>query len=333
MDTSLTQIPKSSVAAALDTLPKRYIPQFLLRKIDKTSQETRLRSLRENEKAVLKEFLDQVHGKEPIEIKITPLMARAILIALNYRNPRGRINLKRLLHHANEMALGRWRISTDHIGIVNVGRWLMNGQHRLGAIEVSGMAQTYYVDIVPESSAKVADQHQPRTSADNTGLTSAICQAAKAIYATGLESTDKASTFTIEEIYAAYQESIDLTLDLKLHRNGVIKAATLAWCHGQLADSPAAQKKVEKFIDQFAKGAMLAPTDIAYKAREYFRNNRKSIGQWETNLAAFHKLCNCCYNVIHNIPVGRLQSNESAAQWFREQDMEKVESLRTKPLQ
>jgi hypothetical protein len=331
MEHPLIGIPKSEVSKALEPLEKRYVPQYLVRHIDPLVKETRWGWLRPEEKTALKEFLS-VLRRTPVKVKVTPLLARAILIGLNWRNPRP-LTIKRALQLGNEMALGRWRENTDGFGVCDQGLWLLNGQHRLTGVEFSGLAQTFYVYLLPESSAMVMDQHVPRTASANTGLSRGICQTARVINETALGAVmERASTFTIEEIYAAYKDSIDLALGLKLNVKGVVKAGTLAWCHGQLAGSLEEQRKLEKFIDQFSSGSMLAPTDIAYHAREYFRTLKGTIGQRETNMAAFHRLCNCCYNFLHDLKPTRLGSNEKAAEWFREQDPEKVASLRNKPL-
>ena len=332
MDHTITDIPKSEVAKALETLPKVNVPQCELRKIDPNLKETRWAYLRPEEASALRAFLAQLSATKPQRIKVGPLLARAILIGLNWRNPRA-LTVKRGVGFANEMLLGRWRETTDGFGICIDGQWLLNGQHRLCGIELSGIPQVFVVSLLPEASGVFIDNHKPRTTAVNTGLPVPVCQVVKSIWATGLEQRDAPSNVAVAEIYQAYQDSIDLALFHKINKNAVVKAGTLSWCHGQLTGYPKEQQIVEKFIEQFATGSMLGPADPAYKAREYFRNlQAKKTSQSLTNMTSFHKLCNCVYDAIHGQKVERISHNERAAQWFRDKDLEKVNTLRNKPL-
>ncbi len=106
-------------------------------------------------------------------VKVTPAMALEWL-AMNKGNRRlRRLHIRQL---ADAMLRGEWVLTPDGIAF-DVNGTLINGQHRLHAIVLSGMTIEMNVTTgVPEKAFKVIDQGVKRTTGDLLRLDSRVAQ-------------------------------------------------------------------------------------------------------------------------------------------------------------
>lgn len=96
-------------------------------------------------------------------ITITPEQA-ARLLTLNRRNRRMRMGFVRYL--ADQLRKGRWVVTTDCVGLRDDGA-LANGQHRLAAIVMAGIAaDVLWVEGVDEATWRAIDTGNKRSNAD-----------------------------------------------------------------------------------------------------------------------------------------------------------------------
>lgn len=108
--------------------------------------------------------VDQVRGKETVKIQtVTPKMAQAWLEG-NVDNRR--LRESRVLHFSKILQLGEWDLTGDAIVFDDQGV-LINGQHRLTAIVVTGIpARLLILRGVPSSAQEVMDQGLSRNLGD-----------------------------------------------------------------------------------------------------------------------------------------------------------------------
>lgn len=98
------------------------------------------------------------------EVLVTPVMAEAWLKTLNTHNRP--INVSKVLQFAMDMEAGRWGRTSVPI-IFALSGWLMDGQHRLEAVVLSGCAQTFVVvRNEPDEAQAVIDLGSSRTPTD-----------------------------------------------------------------------------------------------------------------------------------------------------------------------
>jgi hypothetical protein len=138
-------------------------------------------------------------------VLITPQTAQAML-----RGNTGNRHLSpaRVEHYARMMREGLWTISNDAICVSPEGR-LLNGQHRLSAIVMTGVAVRMPVmENVTEAAFKNMDQGRKRSVSDNTHLPRELVADAKFLFA--LINPSKApSPAEIEEVAAWWRPAWD----------------------------------------------------------------------------------------------------------------------------
>lgn len=128
--------------------------------------------------ANVRELMQCVPAKLPCGIHtqtvfVNPILAREILTELEYRGQR-RLRSEVVAKYAREAILGRWRIDQP-LKIARLGQhaFLVDGQHRMEMVCMTGLGQTFPVIWVDcQSDSEVADAYNsagggaPRTEAD-----------------------------------------------------------------------------------------------------------------------------------------------------------------------
>ena len=131
---------------------------------------------------------------------ICPSMAATLL--KNNENNRAKSTYV-VKNYAREMKLGRWNLTAEPIMVTESGE-LINGQHRLEAVIVSGMHIDFTVATVPDTSTfRVLDMGRKRSHADILGIPRSIANSLNMILRTVTEYKQPSAydTSTLEQSY------------------------------------------------------------------------------------------------------------------------------------
>ena len=131
---------------------------------------------------------------------ICPSMAATLL--KNNENNRAKSTYV-VKNYAREMKLGRWNLTAEPIMVTESGE-LINGQHRLEAVIVSGMHIDFTVATVPDTSTfRVLDMGRKRSHADILGIPRSIANSVNMILRTVTEYKQPSAydTSTLEQSY------------------------------------------------------------------------------------------------------------------------------------
>ena len=131
---------------------------------------------------------------------ISPSMAENLLKTNNNNRAKSTVVIK---NYAREMKLGRWSLTAEPIMVTESGE-LINGQHRLEAVIVSGMHIDFTVAVVPDTSTfRVLDMGRKRSHADILGIPRSIANSLNTILRTVSEFKQPSAydTSTLEKSY------------------------------------------------------------------------------------------------------------------------------------
>ena len=133
-------------------------------------------------------------------MKISPAMAETLLKNNNNNRVKSKYQIR---NYAREMELGRWSLTAEPIMVTESGE-LINGQHRLEAVVLSGMNVDFTVATVPDTSTfRVLDMGRRRTHADILGIPRSIANSLNMILKTVQEFKPPSAhdTSTLEKSY------------------------------------------------------------------------------------------------------------------------------------
>lgn len=111
-------------------------------------------------------------------MKISPSTAETLLKTNNNNRVKSKYQIR---NYAREMKLGRWNLTAEPIMVTADGE-LINGQHRLEAVVLSGMHVDFTVATVPDTSTfRVLDMGRKRSHADILGIPKSIANSLNVI--------------------------------------------------------------------------------------------------------------------------------------------------------
>jgi hypothetical protein len=204
-------------------------------------------------------------------MEITPQIAASFLEKNTSNRPLNTKHVKRL---AREMEMGRWKLNGSTICLN--GEILIDGQHRLAAIVLSGCTvESLVVEGLHSSVFCTIDAGKPRSAGDTLdriGITNANCVSA-AVKAIELISTGKGDyiskhQFTnadVLELYKKYPKA-EHSVRLASRQKGICPPSVLAALHFLFAlrDKEAA----DAFVHDLQYGTNLTEGDGEYLFRE-----------------------------------------------------------------
>jgi hypothetical protein len=204
-------------------------------------------------------------------MEITPQIAASFLEKNTSNRPLNNKHVKRL---AREMEMGRWKLNGSTICLN--GQILIDGQHRLAAVVLSGCTiQSIVVEGLDSSVFCTIDAGKPRSAGDTLeliGVASANCVSA-AVKAIDLISTGKGDyvskhQFTnadVLELYKKYPKA-EHSVRLASRQKGICAPSVLAALHFLFAlrDEEAA----DAFVHDLQYGTNLSEGDGVYLFRE-----------------------------------------------------------------
>jgi hypothetical protein len=209
---------------------------------------------------------------------ITPEWAQKILNEKNAGNrPMNRIHVESL---AKEMKRGAWKVNGDTI-CINEDR-LIDGQHRLAAVVLSGVSiQTFVVEGLASDVFDTKDVGKRRSAGDTLGVRGEqnACRLASCLvlvdkYMTGR--ADKSVSYTnteMEELLEKYHEARE-SLQTSYKAKGLILPSVLDACHYLFSRKDAAL--ADQFVEKVIRGIGLEAGTPWYALRERLMGNSLS---------------------------------------------------------
>ncbi len=268
-----------------------------------------------NEKKLLKSFLAQLKKNKPVRLTVSPELATAILVGLNWV---GRPNpiMDRACAYAHEMTRGNWTESINGIAISANKERILNGLHRLVAQEIADKKFTYTFHLFDPKTPPTSILCVQRDLSVHLNLKRVA--AARAMNEFVVHYDGPTLPSTVEGIIKEYQKSLNWVFALKAFNSSAI-SGTFTYCHGQLVNHPTLQKRLENFIKSVADGLGLTGSDPAYDLRDWLFRTTKSTSSERRE--ANHRIMRACYLHI----TGRKNvAREEIEQFFKNRAPEKL---------
>jgi hypothetical protein len=209
---------------------------------------------------------------------ITPEWASKTLAEKNAGNrSMNRIHVESL---AKEMKRGKWKINGDTICLN--GTRLIDGQHRLAAVVLSGITiQTFVIDGLSSDVFDTKDVGKRRSAGDTLGVRGEqnACRLAAALvfidkYMTGR--SDKSVTYSnteMEELLDKYPDARD-SIQTSTSTKGLISPSVLDSCHYLFSRKDA--DLADEFVKKVLRGTGLEEGSPWYVLRERLVGNSLS---------------------------------------------------------
>ncbi len=200
---------------------------------------------------------------------ITPAVAQELL-ALNVKNRA--VNRLHVDSLAKEMKNGRWKVNGDTICLN--GSRLIDGQHRLHAVVVSGITiQSFVVTDLPSDVFDTKDVGKRRSPGDTLSVAGhlhshRLASQVALIDAYCTSRADKQvhySNTEIEALVAKYPEAAE-SIQTKVSGKSLIPPSVLDACHYLFSRKDANQ--ADEFVQKVVKGAGLDEGSPFYVLRE-----------------------------------------------------------------
>jgi hypothetical protein len=219
-------------------------------------------------------------------VPVGAAFARALL---DLRDPERQrpIGISTVNDYADKMRRGEWRLTTDPIA-VNTDGHLDNGQHRLEAVELTGLPQVFDILWNAEPGEFVAmDQQRRRSPADllaiagHRGRPSALAAAARMLFlfenARNESMTWRRKKVSPQQLLATLEQHPGLADELPVGEaikkgcrlNPTAVAVGHYVCHKAF---PAGANLLEQFVDGLELGENLSHGDPAYALREWAKD-------------------------------------------------------------
>ena len=215
---------------------------------------------------------------------ITPQQAKALL-----ENNVGNRPMKKSLveYYASEMSAGRWNFNGDSIRISSDGI-ILDGQHRLQAIALSGIAQNYViVNGLPPEVFNTIDRGKGRTVGDSFAVAgeknSSLLAAAVRVVAMLEDKTITRNGTHLSAVRAI--EILEAHPDLRYWANKFGTTALKSkfdssiYSCATLFGEKYGKEKIEVLMNQLSNGESLSKTDPAYVLRERAIANKTSFSK------------------------------------------------------
>lgn len=213
-------------------------------------------------------------GTEPrLEMRtITPDLARRWL-GLNCHTNR-KLSKRTVEAYAREMSAGRWQLTHQAIAFNQTGE-LIDGQHRLHAVALSGVTIKAYISTgLPLEYNAPIDQGYGRRIDQIMGKSSRYVSVIRGMYY--LENADLAKSFKtqvglIEELAERHGGAVEQVIAKST--SGIrVPAGFLSACAFAF---PLAPEKILAFVEQVGTGELLVKGDPAYAIRRWFQRPDK----------------------------------------------------------
>lgn len=248
-------------------------------------------------------------------VTITPDMAGVLLL----RNAKNRpLNDSAVSVYADALKRGEWRVNGETIKFSTSGR-LLDGQHRLKAIVVSGVPLTTYIaENLAEEVFDTLDQGKRRSAADVLTMAgekdaARLGAAARAYLMLTHQATNK-SRVTAAQCAQLLRDVPQLRYWVAVYAARPTLTKLIPSCIAAVAALVAekhGQETVEKFLDQVNSGIGLVQGDPALLLREKFIN--REVGR-QFKLDYTMALCIKAFNAYtqkRKIAILRLKADES----------------------
>lgn len=272
---------------------------------------------------LLEEFLTEVKNGEYVTVKVHKKLAEAILVGLNWRNPRT-LSMSYARQLAVQMRKKNWIRSPAPLYTNDTKEWLMDGQHRIAAVELSGISQYFVFCPVKDEVASATDTGRKRSLAVLTGLPAKRASLSRTLVEL-LNCREAVPGCQILDIDNAFSDHIDFVLGItqfKKKRYGAAILATFVFGLAQTEDNDKEHEQIVDFINGMALGTELKPTDPVYIAREWLEDNK--FGNHVVILGIFHRLCYAMHCAIQGKQIQRLMESEKAVAWFSEKNLKNI---------
>lgn len=191
-------------------------------------------------------------------VLVTPEMAESWLKA-NVRNRQ--VRKSRVRTYAKDMAQGNWLFNTQGITFATDGT-LIDGQHRLMAVVLSGMSVLMVVWFnVPPTTREVIDLVGPRNLADIARLTNTQAAVTVAMHRGLNGKTDSITMTERAAFYRMFANEIDAAIaQFSTIRRGITQASVLAAI--ARASLHIAKPDLERFCTVLQTGITEQPRDV-----------------------------------------------------------------------
>lgn len=237
-------------------------------------------------------------------VTVTPAIAKKWLATMVTNRT---LSEGRAVQYADLMSAGQWRVTNEGIGFDENGR-LVDGQHRLRAVQISGIpTRMLVVGNMAWGDGELMgciNEGKARNPGDFFGMRGVTGPAHKAAVARAFVviqsmTLGRINRLRMWEVYKIFQREIDWGAEIyaiPLMRQQAVGGA-LAFAHAT------APRKVEAFAEMVISGEGLSRTDPAYHLREMLIR-RSGSGMFEK----FGKTLNACRTFIEGQPMGVLRS-------------------------
>lgn len=220
------------------------------------------------------------HGLSVDIVYVTPADATVMLQGNTHNRPVSDATVRR---YAAIMAAHYWYITTDAIGIDTLGR-LTNGQHRLLAVILSGLAQPFLVVRgVSAEAHEVTDVGKRRSAADtlallgfpNAAMMGYVCKAlasyidSDCVLKPNVVKTQQ-ENFRVAEIAGLYpeiRESAAFVRGLEDGFAGIVSPSMFAFLH-VLATRAGNARAFEDFATRVSMGLNVTPDSGVHRLRD-----------------------------------------------------------------
>lgn len=254
-------------------------------------------------------------------------------------------NRKIRMPHVNrlktEILAGRWLVTHQGIAFAEDDT-LLDGQHRLMAIEASGKSvQMLVTHGIPKThngdvnfkTMDVIDCGNKRTTDDQLALLHGVKNTKKTLGALRLIASvfcgqaKQAGSLTVGqamamlEIYGVYIESLILAT------YGSRIAARSAIIGSLALTSTVAEEDSLKFVEQLNLGKGIGDGDPVYALREQLIAYPPGHGE-NDRIQLLYKTTNCLYNTIQGFPIRLVKATKIGLEYFMIQDKKNVEKVR-----
>jgi hypothetical protein len=209
---------------------------------------------------------------------ITPEWAASTLVEKNAGNRA--MNQRHVQSLAREIKMGRWKVNGDTI-CVN-GTRLIDGQHRLAAVVMSGMPiQSFVIDGLPCDVFDTKDVGKRRSPGDTLSVRGEknACRLAAALQMIDKYMTGRAdklvgySNTDIEVLLEKYPGARD-SLQTSARKRGLVPPSVLDACHYLFSQKD--PELADDFVEKVERGAGLVEGSPWYLLRERLVGNSLS---------------------------------------------------------
>ena len=238
------------------------------------------RSMRGEQKTFAREGSNTEQTNKPMKttlMEITPQIAASFLEKNTSNRPLNNRHVKRL---AREMEMGRWKINGSTICLN--GQMLIDGQHRLAAVVLSGCTiQSLVVEGLDSNVFSTIDAGKPRSAGDTLtllGVTNAntVSGALRVVECIVTGNGDRIghnqyTNSDVQELFHKYKGIEHSARIAKSHKGTVCPPSILAALH--FLFSMRDREAADAFVHDVQFGANLGEGDGVYLLRERLMRN------------------------------------------------------------